>query len=60
MDNKSSIQPENEKLNPGTPNKESLDPSVENGKKAIDIQNKIEEKSEEDKAKDADQWRNEG
>jgi hypothetical protein len=60
MDNKSSIQPDNEKLTQSSQNNDSVDPSVENGKKAIDIQNKIEEKSEEDKAKDADQWRNEG
>ncbi len=60
MDNKSSNKPDNENLNQHSENKKKEDPSVENGKKAIDTQNKIEKKSEEEKDKDADQWRNEG
>ncbi len=60
MDNKSSKETDNENLNQKSETGKSVDTSVEDGKKAIDIQNKIEHKSEKDKDKDAAQWRNEG
>ncbi len=60
MDNQSSKKTDNENLNEKSENKKSVDTSVEDGKKAIDMQNKIENKSDEEKDKDAAQWRNEG